>query len=223
MSWEGGRRGSACSRSFTIDAVESSNQALGAVVMSEHPLPRQAHWPEGAVFTIGHSTLPIERFIALLQTYGVKRLVDIRSVPRSRHNPQFNDTSLAESLTARQIEYVHIQALGGLRRAHKDSPNTGWRNESFRGYADYMQGEEFRDALETLIRMSRRERAAIMCAEAVPWRCHRSLVADALTVRGIPAVEILSESSYRMHKLTPFARVEGTRITYPPGQATLPL
>jgi uncharacterized protein (DUF488 family) len=191
--------------------------------MNEHPPPREAHWPEGAVFTVGHSTMPIERFIALLQTYGVKRLVDIRSAPRSRHNPQFNDTSLAESLTARQIEYVHIQALGGLRRAHKDSPNTGWRNESFRGYADYMQGEEFRDALETLIRMSRQERAAIMCAEAVPWRCHRSLVADALTVRGIPAVEILSESSYRMHKLAPFARVEGTRITYPPGQATLPL
>jgi len=191
--------------------------------MNEHPPPREAHWPEGAVFTVGHSTMPIERFIALLQTYGVKRLVDIRSAPRSRHNPQFNDTSLAESLTARQIEYVHIQALGGLRRAHKDSPNTGWRNESFRGYADYMQGEEFRDALETLIRMSRQERAAIMCAEAVPWRCHRSLVADALTVRGIPAVEILSESSYRMHKLTPFAQVEGTRITYPPGQATLPL
>lgn len=191
--------------------------------MNEHPPPREAHWPEGAVFTVGHSTLPIERFIALLQTYGVKRLVDIRTMPRSRHNPQFNDTSLAESLTARQIEYVHIQALGGLRRAHKDSPNTGWRNESFRGYADYMQGEEFRDALETLIRMSRQDRAAIMCAEAVPWRCHRSLVADALTVRGIPAVEILSESSYRMHKLTPFARVEGTRITYPPGQATLPL
>ena len=191
--------------------------------MNEHPPPREAHWPEGAVFTVGHSTMPIERFIDLLQTYGVKRLVDIRSAPRSRHNPQFNDTSLAESLTARQIEYVHIQALGGLRRAHKDSPNTGWRNESFRGYADYMQGEEFRDALETLIRMSRQERAAIMCAEAVPWRCHRSLVADALTVRGIPAVEILSESSYRMHKLAPFARVEGTRITYPPGQATLPL
>jgi uncharacterized protein (DUF488 family) len=191
--------------------------------MNEHPPPREAHWPEGAVFTVGHSTLPIERFIALLQTYGVKRLVDIRTMPRSRHNPQFNDTSLAESLTARQIEYVHIQALGGLRRAHKDSPNNGWRNEGFRGYADYMQGEEFRDALETLIRMSRQERAAIMCAEAVPWRCHRSLVADALSVRGIPAVEILSESSYRMHKLTPFARVEGTRITYPPGQATLPL
>ena len=185
--------------------------------------PRAAHWPEGSVFTVGHSTMPIERFIALLQTYGVKRLVDIRSIPRSRHNPQFDGASLADSLTARRIEYAHIQALGGLRRPHKDSPNTGWRNESFRGYADYMQGEEFEGALETLIRMSRQERAAIMCAEAVPWRCHRSLVADALGVRGIPVVEILSESSYRMHRLTPFARVEGTRITYPSGQAILPL
>ena len=144
-------------------------------------------------------------------------------MPRSRHNPQFESGALADSLAARRIEYAHIRALGGLRRAHKDSPNTGWRNEGFRGFADYMQGEDFQNALETLIRMSRQKRVAIMCAEAVPWRCHRSLVADALSVRGIPAVEILSESSYRMHKLTPFARVEGTRITYPPGQATLPL
>ena len=144
-------------------------------------------------------------------------------MPRSRHNPQFNDTSLAESLPARHIEYAHIQALGGLRRAHQDSSNTGWRNKGFRGYADYMQSDEFQDALEVLIRMSRQERAAIMCAEATPWRCHRSLVADALVARGIPVVEILSESSYRMHRLTPFARVEGTRITYPSAQATLPL
>jgi uncharacterized protein (DUF488 family) len=191
--------------------------------MSEHPSPRVAHWPEGAVFTVGHSTLPIERFITLLQAYGVERLVDIRSIASSRHSPQFNGASMADSLTERHIEYAHLQALGGLRRAHKDSPNTGWRNAGFRGYADYMQSVEFRDALETLIRMSRQKRAAIMCAEATPWRCHRSLVADALTVRGIAVVEILSESSYRMHKLTPFARVEGTRITYPSGEATLPL
>jgi len=114
-----------------------------------------------------------------------------------------------------------IKALGGLRRARKDSPNTGWRNGGFRGYADYMQTEEFQDALEALIHMSRRKRVAIMCAEAVPWRCHRSLVADALCVRGVPAVEILSDSSYRMHTLTPFAQVEGVRITYPPDQGTL--
>jgi len=189
--------------------------------MSEHPRPQAAHWPDGAIFTLGHSTLPIERFMAMLQTYVIERLVDIRTMPRSRHNPQFNDTTLANSVTTQHIEYVHIQALGGLRHARKDSPNTGWRNGGFRGYADYMQSEEFQDALETLIRMSRQKRVAIMCAEAVPWRCHRSLVADALSVRDVPVVEILSESSYRPHKLTAFAQVEGTQITYPPEQATL--
>jgi uncharacterized protein (DUF488 family) len=189
--------------------------------VSKHPPPQQVHWPEGAIFTLGHSTLPIESFLALLRTYGIERLVDIRTMPRSRHNPQFNDTALANSLMARHIEYVHLKALGGLRRARKDSPNTGWRNEGFRGFADHMQTEEFRDALAALIRMSSEKRVAIMCAEAVPWRCHRSLVADALGVRGVPVVEILSESSYRMHELTPFAQVEGQRITYPPEQATL--
>jgi uncharacterized protein (DUF488 family) len=189
--------------------------------MSEHPSPQTAHWPDGAIFTVGHSTLPIERFIALLQTYGIERLVDIRTMPRSRHNPQFNDTALAGSLTAQHLEYVHIPALGGLRHARKDSPNTGWRNAGFRGYADYMQTTAFQDALEALTHMSRQKRIAIMCAEAVPWRCHRSLVADALSVRGVPAVEILTESSYRMHKLTPFAQVEGMRITYPPQQPAL--
>ena len=189
--------------------------------MDKHPPPQAAHWPEGAIFTVGHSTLPIERFIALLQTYGVERLADIRTIPRSRHNPQFNDTALAGSLAAHHLEYVHIQALGGLRHARKDSPNTGWRSGSFRGYADYMQTTAFQEALEALIHMSRQKRIAIMCAEAVPWRCHRSLVADALSVRGVPAVEILSESNYRMHQLTPFAQVEGLRITYPPQQATL--
>jgi uncharacterized protein (DUF488 family) len=189
--------------------------------MSEHPPPQEAHWTDGAIFTLGHSTLPIASFVALLQAYGIERLVDIRTIPRSRHNPQFNDTALAASLKAQHLEYVHLKALGGLRRARKDSPNTGWRNEGFRGFADYMQTAEFQDALDALIRMSREKRVAIMCAEAVPWRCHRSLVADALSVRSVPVVEILSESSYRMHKLTPFAQVEGVRITYPSEQAKL--
>jgi len=191
--------------------------------MSEHVPPQETHWhwPEGAIFTLGHSTLPIESFVAVLQAYGIERLADIRTIPRSRHNPQFNNTALAYSLKAQHVEYVHMRALGGLRRAHKDSPNTGWRNAGFRGYADYMQTEEFQAALEALIHMSGEKRVAIMCAEAVPWRCHRSLTADALSVRGVPVVEILSESSYRMHKLTPFARVEGARITYPPDQAKL--
>ena len=189
--------------------------------MSEHVPPQETHWPEGATFTLGHSTLPIESFVAVLQAYGIERLADIRTIPRSRHNPQFNNTALAYSLKAQHVEYVHMRALGGLRRAGKDSSNAGWRNAAFRGYADYMQTEEFQAALEALIHMSGEKRVAIMCAEAVPWRCHRSLTADALSVRGIPVVEILSESSYRMHKLTPFARVEGARITYPPDQAKL--
>jgi uncharacterized protein (DUF488 family) len=165
--------------------------------------------------------LAIERFISFLQTYGIKRLVDIRTIPRSRHNPQFNDTVLANSLAAVHLEYVHCPALGGLRHPSRTSRNTGWRNKSFRGYADYMQTNEFAAALQALVRMGRQGRTAIMCAEAVPWRCHRSLVADALSIRDIPVVEILSETNYRMHELTSFARVEGFQITYPPEQATL--
>jgi uncharacterized protein (DUF488 family) len=183
--------------------------------------PEQKAWPDNTVFTVGHSTLPIERFIALLETYGIERLADIRTVPRSRHNPQFNGDALADSLAAAGIDYVPMLALGGLRRPHKDSINAGWRNTSFRGYADYMQTDAFRDALEALIASSRGKRVAIMCAEAVPWRCHRSLVADALDARGIPVVEILSETMSRMHKVTPFAHVEGTRVTYPPVQTPL--
>ena len=202
-------------------AAPTEAQRSSAAAVSEHLRPQEANWPDGTVFTIGHSTLPIDRFTAVLQIYGIEQLADIRTIPRSRYNPQFNYTALARSLTAQHLEYVHIPALGGLRHARKDSPNTGWRNGSFRGYADYMQTKEFQDALEALIRMSRDKRVAIMCAEAVPWRCHRSLAADALFVRGVPVVEILSDSSYRMHKLTPFAKVEGMRITYPPDQATL--
>jgi len=183
--------------------------------------PETVQWPEGTVFTLGHSTLPIERFISLLGLYGIERLVDIRTVPRSRHNPQFNDDALADVLRASHLKYVPMKSLGGLRRARPDSPNAGWKNAGFRGFADYMQTDAFGEALETLIRVSQEKRAGIMCAEAVPWRCHRSLVADALTVRGIPVVEILSESDYRPHKLTPFAHVQGTHITYPPQQASL--
>jgi uncharacterized protein (DUF488 family) len=191
--------------------------------MTKHPSPQETKWPKGAIFTLGHSTLPIERFLSVLQAYGIQRLADIRTVPRSRHNPQFNSHALDHALKPENIEYAPLPTLGGLRHSRNDSPNTGWRNTSFRGYADYMQTEAFEEGLASLIHMSCQKRTAIMCAEAVPWRCHRSLVADALSVRGIPAVEILSESSYRMHKLTPFARVEGTQITYPPEQATLQL
>jgi uncharacterized protein (DUF488 family) len=197
----------------SISGTFNANEAIA--------MTTDEHWPQGTVFTVGHSTLPIERFVALLDTYGIELLMDIRTVPRSRHNPQFNGDALAESLAAAGIEYVPMQALGGLRRPHKDSINAGWRNTSFRGYADYMQTGEFQAGLEALIASSREKRVAIMCAEAVPWRCHRSLVADALNARGIPAVEILSETNARMHKLTPFAQVEGARVTYPPVQPTL--
>ncbi|SKA30204.1 Protein of unknown function, DUF488 [Enhydrobacter aerosaccus] len=191
--------------------------------MSGNKLPADtaADWAEGTVFTVGHSTLPIEQFIALLRAYRIDCVVDIRTVPKSRHNPQFNGDALEASLNAAGIEYEALPGLGGLRRPRKDSVNGGWRNDSFRGYADYMQTEPFAKALATLIALSRPRHAAIMCAEAVPWRCHRSLVADALIVRGIPVVEILSETSHRPHKLTPFADVKGTSITYPPEQPKL--
>ncbi len=178
-------------------------------------------WPAGTVFTVGHSTLPIEQFIALLKTYGIQCLLDIRTVPKSRHNPQFNSQDLERSLAAAGIAYRAVPELGGLRHARKDSPNGGWRNKSFRGYADYMQTADFQKGLDLLMGLSATKRVAIMCAEAVPWRCHRSLVADALQVRGIAAVEILSATNHRMHKLTPFAHVEGGQITYPPEQGRL--
>jgi len=189
--------------------------------MNEHLPPQDVHWPARTVFTVGHSTLPIERFILLLKTYDIKHVADIRAFPRSRHNPQYNSGILASSLAAEGIEYSHVPALGGLRHARKDSRNTGWRNSSFRGYADYMQTASFQHALEMIMQMSCERRVGMMCAEAVPWRCHRSLVADALTVHAVPVVEILSESSYRMHSITAFAKVEGTTITYPTQQTTL--
>ena len=189
--------------------------------MSKQPLPETVDWPRDAIFTVGHSTLPLEEFIALLEAYGIECLADIRTVPRSRHNPQFNGDTLGQALRACKIDYVPMQALGGLRHARKDSANTGWRNTSFRGYADYMQTAEFAQGLDELMALSRKKRTVIMCAEAVPWRCHRSLVADALSVRGIPVIEILSATNYRDRKLTPFAHVAGTAITYPADQGSL--
>jgi uncharacterized protein (DUF488 family) len=168
------------------------------------------------ILTVGHSTRPIDEFIALLRAHGVTRLVDVRTVPRSRHNPQFGSEALAASLHDAGIGYTHEAALGGLRKARPDSPNAGWRNLSFRGYADYMQTPAFADALERLTALAARERVAIMCAEAVPWRCHRSLVADALLARGLGACEIASPTRLSPHRLTPFAKVEGTTVTYPP-------
>ena len=171
--------------------------------------------PAPLVLTIGHSTRPIEEFIELLRQHGVERLVDIRTIPRSRHNPQFNSEALARSLKGAQIEYAHVKDLGGLRHSRPDSANLGWRNASFRGYADYMQTPEFAEALQRLLQMSGEKRCAVMCAEAVPWRCHRSLLADALAARGIAVEHIMSESRRDAHHLTPFAKVEKGKLTYP--------
>jgi uncharacterized protein (DUF488 family) len=167
------------------------------------------------IYTIGHSTHPIEEFLAMLRSYAVAVLVDIRTVPQSRHNPQFGQQNLRQSLHDARIEYVHMKSLGGLRPTTKDSVNAGWRNKSFRGFADYMQTDEFGRAVEELLLAAKKETTAIMCAEAVPWRCHRSLVGDALLVRGIEVIDIMGADHSRPHKLTPFAKVEDTSITYP--------
>lgn len=173
------------------------------------------------VMTIGHSTRTLDEFIGLLQAHGVTRVVDVRTIPRSWHNPQFNKDSLPDSLKKVGLSYIHLPELGGLRHAKPDSINVGWRNASFRGYADYMQTPEFEQGLEELIEMARQERVAIMCAEAVPWRCHRSLIADALLVRGIRAEDIMSLTRRTVHTLTPFAKVRGTTITYPAEKSRL--
>jgi uncharacterized protein (DUF488 family) len=167
------------------------------------------------VFTIGHSTRPISEFIELLRTNGIERLLDIRTIPRSRHNPQFDTDALAKSLHEANIEYIHMKELGGLRKPLPDSRNTGWRNAGFRGYADYMQTSEFEEAIARAIDLALEKPTVLMCAEAVPWRCHRSLTSDALVARGIEVLEIVSKSPPKPHKMTPFAHVHGKQITYP--------
>ncbi|NLL11852.1 MAG: DUF488 domain-containing protein [Fibrobacter sp.] len=165
--------------------------------------------------TIGHSTRTIDEFIHLLQLHEITLVVDVRSIPRSRHNPQFNKDNLSAYLKNVNIGYVHMMELGGLRHPSKNSPNTAWRNASFRGYADYMQTPQFQSAIEKLISMAHKDRITLMCAEVVPWRCHRSLIADALLIRGIPCEDVINEYHSRTHTLTSFAKVDGTQITYP--------
>ena len=166
-------------------------------------------------WTIGHSTRSTDALIELLRAHEIALLVDVRTVPRSRHNPQFNKDELPPVLTAAGIEYRHGPELGGLRKPDRESINTGWQNPGFRGYADYMQTAAFRAAVETMADEARRGRLAVMCAEAVPWRCHRSLISDALLVRGFDVRHIIGTSKAQSHKLTGFARVAGESITYP--------
>lgn len=167
------------------------------------------------LFTIGHSTHSIEGFIALLREHGVQHLVDIRTVPKSRHCPQFNTDTLEKSLAGAGIGYTHLKTLGGLRKMRKDSVNTGWRNLSFRGYADYMSTPEFEAGLRELEQIASERPTAIMCAEAVPWRCHRSLVADAMMHRGWEVRDIMGLGAAKQHKLTPFLKVVDGGLTYP--------
>lgn len=171
------------------------------------------------IYTVGHSTHSLDEFVDLLRAHGIRRVVDVRTVPRSRHNPQYNRETFSRALHHRHLHYRHMKGLGGLRHTRADSPNTGWRNASFRGFADYMQTPAFAQALEDLIALAACEPTVIMCAEAVPWRCHRSLIADALLVRGVPVSHIYSTAKAVPHVLTPFARVRGQQVTYP-GEAT---
>lgn len=172
-----------------------------------------------SIFTVGHSTHSLVAFLGLLRANGIERLVDVRTIPRSRHNPQFNLDTLGKFLRNRRIGYRQMKELGGLRHTRADSPNTGWHNASFRGFADYMQTPEFAKALDKLVELAGEKSTAIMCAEAVPWRCHRSLIGDALLIRGVEVRDIFSSKITKPHVLTAMAKVQGTLLTYPAQKA----
>ena len=185
-------------------------------------MTENGHMEKALIRTVGHSTRPVDALIEILEAHGIQRLIDVRTIPKPRYNPQYNREALERSLRDAGIGYEHMRALGGLRHPGKDSPNMGWRNESFRGYADYMQTTEFESVLNTLGEAAAHEAIAIMCAEAVPWRCHRSLIADALVSRGWTVRHIMSKTTANIHRLTPFALVEEDRLTYPPPRSPKP-
>ena len=171
--------------------------------------------PELIIYTIGHSTRSLNEFVELLGIYAVTLLVDVRTVPRSRHNPQFNKETLPGTLKSSGVKYIHMPEIGGLRHPKRDSINLAWKNTGFRGYADYMQTKEFTDSLLKIMALARENCLALMCAEALPWRCHRSLISDALVVRHVKVLHIISNNNTIPHELTQFAHVEGNQITYP--------
>lgn len=171
--------------------------------------------PRSTLWTIGHSTHSVEAFLGLLAAWKIGTLVDVRRFPGSRRHPQFNDTVLAQSLATAGILYQPLPQLGGRRTSRPDSINLGWKNAGFRGYADYMQTKEFWIALEDVMASGKKQRTVIMCAEAVPWRCHRLLISDALLVHGWKIVHILSTKTSNLHGLTPFAKRTGNRLIYP--------
>jgi len=184
--------------------------------LKQAPVIENSDMEKPLIRTVGHSTRPVDALIEMLKAHGITRIIDVRTIPKSRYNPQYNGESLERSLRDAGIGYQHMKALGGLRHPRKDSPNMGWRNESFRGYADYMQTSEFESALNALARAAH-EPLAIMCAEAVPWRCHRMLISDALAARGYRVDHIMSPIKSDPHTMTSFARVEGSAVTYPAG------
>jgi uncharacterized protein (DUF488 family) len=184
-------------------------------------MSKQQPASEPLICTIGHSTHPLDEFVGILKTNDVTHIIDVRTVPRSRHNPQFNKETLPGSLKVAGIKYTHMPGLGGLRHARKDSINGAWRNASFRGYADYMQTREFAANVQDVMELAEKERCALMCAEAVPWRCHRSLIADALTVRGMRVEDIINTQERKVHLMTPWAQTDGLRIFYPPQENQL--
>lgn len=169
------------------------------------------------IYTIGHSTRSQAEFLSLLKAHGIARLADVRTVPKSRRSPHFGRDALASWLNREGIEYRHFPDLGGLRKPRPDSTNTAWQHDGFRGYADYMESPAFDRALEELIEwaLEPRHAVSVMCAEAVWWRCHRQLIADALVARGVDVVHIVGNRRTAAHQLTSFARVTGGRVRYP--------
>jgi len=167
------------------------------------------------ISTIGHSTRPIDEFMAILTSHGTASLADVRTIPGSRRNPQYNSRPLAETLNEAGIRYLHCPGLGGLRKPRRTSHNAGWNNAGFRGFADHMETEEFEQALDELVNTASRHPTTVMCAEALWWRCHRSLISDALLVRGIDVVHLMNQRKIEPHRLTPFAKTENGHISYP--------
>ena len=212
-------------RKSTVEELIASRKDILAAFVSDCQMSSKEETAKAGtspiVLTIGHSTRTIEEFINLVLAHGVSRVVDVRTIPRSRHNPHFNADSLPRSLKKTGVGYVHMAGLGGLRHPTRDSLNIGWCNGSFRGFADYMQTPDFETSLGEFIELARQGGVALMCAEAVPWRCHRSLIADALLARGWEVLEILSEKEARRRALPPFARLEGTRVIYDGGELPL--
>lgn len=174
-----------------------------------------------SVFTVGHSNHPIDKFLGILRAHDIERVIDVRRFPVSRKWPHFDAENLAKSLPAAGINYAGMAELGGRRKPLPDSPHSAWRVDAFRGYADFMDTEEFARSLENALALAREHRATLMCAEALPWRCHRSILADAFLARGWEVFEILSEKEARPRKLPDFARLEGERVIYDGGQISL--